>query len=242
MKLNKIKSSNYRLVKLKLIKTKVYKKPLDQFINIEDISIRLKKALHIIYKYHINNKKILFIGTPINVDLKFQNILKSTKHTLIPEALWLNGLITNQRSCFKYLSKNQKTLSNKISKLLFKIRNKSDLIVILNSLNNSSALNEGYTSKIPVISMNYNLEEIDFKTSYKVFGNFQFKKKKVRDTFVYSLLTAIFKKANQDLKQNKISNFVLPQTFNTNQKLIKKYTNKNSAYNHKKLHYENKKK
>lgn len=200
MKINKVKSYNYKLVKLKLIKTKVYKKKPSHFVKIEDISNRLKKALHIIYKYHINNKKILFIGTPINVDIKFQNILKNTKHTLIPEALWMNGLITNQLSCFKYLSKNQKLINNKISELLFKIKNKSDLIVILNDSDNYLALNEGYLARIPIISINCDLEIANLKSSYKVSGNFQFKKKKVRDTFFYSILTAVFKKANKNLK------------------------------------------
>jgi ribosomal protein S2 len=228
MKINRIKSYNYKLVKLKLIKTKVYKKKLDHFIKIEDISNRLKKALHIIYKYHINNKKILFIGTPVNVDSKFQNMLKNTKHTLIPEALWMNGLITNQRSCFKYLSKNQKAINNKISKLLFKIKNKSDLIVVLNASNNSSALDEGYSARIPIISINYDVEGFDLKASYKVSGNFQFKKKKVRDTFFYSLLTAVLKKANQNLKQNKVPVPKFNQSFNKNKKQARNFAKASS--------------
>jgi ribosomal protein S2 len=200
MKINKIKSYNYKLLKLKLIKTKVYKKNHNNFTKIEDVSNRLKKALHIIYKYHINNKKILFIGTPVDIDIKFQKLLKNTKHVLIPESFWINGLITNQTSCFKYLSKNKEVIDKKMSEILFKIKNKSDLIVILDTLSNSTALTEGHLTRIPVISLNCNINISEIKSSYKVTGNFKFKKKKIRDFFFYSILTAIIKKANKNLK------------------------------------------
>jgi ribosomal protein S2 len=194
MKINKIKSHKFKLIKLNLIKTKVYKKKHNNFIKIENITNRLKKSLHVIYKYHVNNKKIVFIGTPININIKFKKMLQNTKHVLIPEALWMNGLITNQFSCFKYLSKNHKLINNKISEILFKLKNKSDLIVILNTSENKSALEESYLARIPTISINCDLNVTDLQSSYKVPGNFQFKKKKIRDTFFYSILTAILKK------------------------------------------------
>jgi len=200
MKINKTKSYKFKLVKLNLIKNKTYKKKHNNFIKIEDITNRLKKSLHIIYKYHINNKKIVFIGTPINIDPKFKKSLQNTKHVLIPKALWMNGIITNQFSCFKYLSKNQKLINNKISEILFKIKNKSDLVVILNTSENLNALEESYLARIPTISINCDLDITDLKSSYKVPGNFQFRKKKIRDTFFYSILTAVFKKANKNLK------------------------------------------
>lgn len=202
MKINKLKPYRFKLLKLNLIKTKSYKKKYNTFIKIEDITTRLKKSLHIIYKYHINNKKILFIGTPINIDPKFKKILQNTKHVLIPEMLWMNGILTNQFSCFKYLSKHQKLVNNKISEILFKIKTKSDLIVILNTSENLNVLEEGYLARIPVISINCDLNIKDFKSSYKVSGNFQFKKKKIRDAFFYSILTTIFKKANKNFKLN----------------------------------------
>jgi len=200
MKINKIQSYNYKLLKLKLIKTKVYKKNHNNFIKIENINNRLKKALHVIYKYHIHNKKILFIGTPIHLDMKFKKLLKNTKHILIPESLWMNGIITNRTACLKYLSKNQKLVNNKISTMLLNLKNKSDLIVILNTSNNYVALNEGYLTRIPIISLNCDLDISDVKSSYKIPGNFQFKKKKIRANFFYSILTAIFKKANKNLQ------------------------------------------
>ena len=198
MKINKVHSNKFKLLKLNLIKTKVYKKKHNNFIKIKDITSRLKKSLHVIYKYHINNKKILFIGTPINLNPEFKKILQNTKHLIIPKSLWMNGMITNKFSCFKYLSKNKKLINNRISKILFKIKNKSDLIVILNNSEIMNILEESYLARIPIVSINCNLDITDLKSSYKVPGDFKFKKKKIRDTFFYSILTAIFKKANRN--------------------------------------------
>jgi len=68
MKIEKIKNIKNKILKLKLIQTKIYdKKQYLNNIKIEDIEFRLKKILYIIYKYHISNKKILFIGNPLNL-------------------------------------------------------------------------------------------------------------------------------------------------------------------------------
>jgi len=202
MKINKIKSYNFKLLKLKLIKTKIYKKKHNDFIKIKSIANRLKKSLHIIYNYHKNNKKILFIGTLINSDARFKKFLRNTKHALVPELLWMNGSVTNKLFCFKYLSKNKKLVNRKISEILFKIKAKSDLIVVLNPLNNSSVINESYLARTPIISINYNFNStvIAIKSSYKIPGNFQFKKKKIRDAFLYSLIILVLKRADKNLK------------------------------------------
>lgn len=203
MKINKVTSYTSKLVKLKLIKTKIYKKNDHNFIKIEDIVSRLKKALHVIYKYHIQNKRILFIGTPLYFDEKLKNLIKNTKHLYIPESVWMNGILTNQQSCFKYLFKNQKSINRKISTILFKTKKKSDLIVIFNSLDNPNALNEGYLTRTPVISLN--LDKLDVKSSYKVPGNFKFINKKIRNNFFYSILSATLKKAQTNFKVQKYS-------------------------------------
>ena len=45
-------------LKLKLINKKTYKNKFEN-TSIEKIENTLKKALHVIYKYHLNNKRIL---------------------------------------------------------------------------------------------------------------------------------------------------------------------------------------
>ena len=105
MKLDNIKIYKNKIFKLKLIQTKIYKKSYNNFIKIEDINIRLKKALHVIYNYHINNKRILFIGIPMHIAPKLKKLLKNTKHLFIPEYVWMSGILTNQEAVIEaYLS------------------------------------------------------------------------------------------------------------------------------------------
>lgn len=200
MKINKTAAHKHKLLKLKLIKTKIYKKNHNNFIQIEDIVNRLRKALHVIYKYHANNKRILFVGSPLHIDSQLKKLIKNTKHTIIPESIWMSGLLTNKDACFKYLSKNQRSVNSKISEILFQVKKKSDLVVILNASSNTTALNEGYLTRIPVISLNCNLDITDPKPSYKIPGNFKFTQKKVRNTFFYSILSATLKKAKKNIK------------------------------------------
>ena len=91
-------------------------------------------------------------------------------------------------------------INKELSEILFKIKNKSDLNVILNTNTNTSALTESYLTKVPTISLNCDLDISEIKSSYKITGNFQFQKKKIRDFFFYSILTAVIKKANRNLK------------------------------------------
>jgi len=80
----KIKNQN-QLLKLKLIKTKIYKKNyIFTNLKIENIEYRLKKGLQIIHKYHIKNKKILFINNFLTIETKIKNLLKNTNHTFMP--------------------------------------------------------------------------------------------------------------------------------------------------------------
>ena len=67
MKLKQINHFKYKFLKLKLIKSKFYKslvknQTVSQYNKIlEQIEVRFKKNLQIIYEYHINNKQILII-------------------------------------------------------------------------------------------------------------------------------------------------------------------------------------
>jgi ribosomal protein S2 len=197
MKIKKIAQYQNKLLKLKLSQSKIYNKK--HYINntkLEDIEYRLKKAFHIIYKYHVFKKKILFVGIPIRLN---QKTLKNTGHFLIPETFWRNGLLTNKISFFKHLSKSKK-IKNKVSKFLFQLKKNIDLIVLLNESTNKSAQNESYLAKIPTISLNSELDIQKNKTNYKIPGNFQFFNKKIRDNFFYSILTAILKKGKKTKK------------------------------------------
>ncbi len=192
---SEIKKYKNKILKLKLIQTKIYKNNFqNKPIKIEDISSRLKKVFTIIYNYHINNKTILFVGTPIDLGIKIKQLLNKTNHFFIPESIWLSGILTNLESCRKYLSKNTKSINNKTYEVFFKMQKHSDLIVIFNYSSNQKAIVEAYLAKLPVICLNCNLDITNSSLSYKVPGNFKFKKKKVRNMLVYAILAAILKK------------------------------------------------
>jgi ribosomal protein S2 len=197
MKINKLPNYKNKLIGLKLIQTKIYKKNSKNSIKISDIIPRIKKAIFLIYKYHINNKRILFVGTPVNFNKKLKISLKNTKHVFIPESIWVNGILTNKESCFKNLTKNRNSNENRILEILLPLRKKSDLIVILDSSSNQNVLNEAYATEIPTITLNHNLDITDERSEYKIPGNFVFTKKKIRDNFFFSILNTTFEKANR---------------------------------------------
>lgn len=199
MKIEKIKNNKNKILKLKLIQTKIYdKKQYLNNIKIEDIEFRLKKILYIIYKYHISNKKILFIGNPLNLTFEIQNLLKNTKHLFIPTSIWIPGALNNKKFYNMYLAKNQRDINNRISEILFQIKKNIDLVIILNENYNLDILNEAYTARIPTISLNSNLNTHWNKPTYKVPGSFQFiNKKKIRNDFFFQILFATLKKGNK---------------------------------------------
>ena len=196
---NTIKYQN-KLLKLKLIKTKIYKKNYP-FMNlkIEDIEYRLKKGLQIIYKYHINGKKILFVGNSSTVETKMKILLKNTKHLFIPEYSLLNGVITNKQQFSTDLSK--KSSYNQTPKL----KNKHHLIVICGKQINNNILSEGYKAKIPIIFLGSNLDIFNIKSSYKIPGNFLLAKKKMISHFLLALLEAIFRKSKTSILKKNIT-------------------------------------
>jgi ribosomal protein S2 len=224
MKIRKIKKFQYTLLKLNLIKEQVYKKKIqknnyDDVLNVktEIIELHFKKALQIIYKYHINCKKILFIGVPQNFQKKFSNVLKYTKHIAIPESIWVNGLLSNRSAIFRHLYlKRQKNiekkirLKNKTIYFLISVIKQPNLIVVFNQDLEKNALNETYKLKLPIITLNNNLF-FDTKSSYKIPGNFQSIYKKNHHA-VFLVLTSILKK-NPDYYKQKYKNLNLKKQY-----------------------------
>lgn len=198
MKIEKKLKYKNKLLKLKLLQTKIFEKKHHlNNITLEDIEYRIKKALHVIYKYHFNDKKILFVGDGISIYNNIRLLLKNSKHVWIPESVWVNGMLTNPSANFKHVTKNRKTINNDLSKILLKLKKKSDLVVVLNHSTNINVLKESYRTKIPVIFLNNSLNILDSRPSYKIPGTFKFSQKKIRNTFFYSILAATIKKASQ---------------------------------------------
>lgn len=176
-----------KLLKLKLIQTKTYKKTwiLNSF-NIEDIEYRLKRSLQIIKKYHINGKKILFMTSFSTT--KLNHLLKRTKHSVKNE----------------YFSTNEKTNN----KYFYLSKDNYNLVVIFGEWSNKSFIDESYKRKIPIIFIGQPLNIFDTTLNHKVPGNFSFHGKKIRKNLFLLLLKNIitkkygFKK-NYDFKKKK---------------------------------------
>lgn len=197
MKITTLHKYKTKLLKLKLLKTKIYKSQKNfDYLLLKNMETRLKKALHIIYRFHAANKKILFIGTPIELNSQTRQLLKDKKHSFVPESVWMNGIITNSGPSFKHLLKQHAISSNKTSKFLFNLKNQANLIVVLNEKFNITALEESSLKRIPTISLNANFNLLNSALStYKVSGEYSFVKKKTRNNVFFLLLNSLLKKA-----------------------------------------------
>lgn len=195
MKLKKIKTFNFKLIKLEIIKSKIYLQK-NMLLNntsillnkLEVIELALKRALHVIYSYHINNQKICFVGVPKNSHNFFSKILSKTNHVFIPENIWANGILSNQISIFKYIKKNE----TDILRLLLQLKVKPNLIVLFNNKSSSNILQETKNLRIPIIILNIK-ESPDFNFLFEIPGDFRFVHKKLNNLF-FVLLNSILKK------------------------------------------------
>ena len=204
MKIKRIIAKPNKLFSLKLLKTKIYTEKKLNTIKIKMLKLSFKKAFHIIYKFHIMNKKILFVGTPIKENKQIKQLLKNTTHTFLPKSVWIDGAISNSSSIIKHLFKRHKlkNLSKKKSTVLFRLNRKYDLIVILNNSLNKTALKESLNKRVPIISVNYYLNSLSFNPStYKILDNFNSDRNKTRNHYFYTILNTIFKKAKKNKKK-----------------------------------------
>ena len=203
MKITTLKKYKTKLLKLKLLKTKTYRNEKNfDYLLLKNIETRLKKVLHIVYRFHAANKKILFIGTPLKLNDQIKKLLKNKKHSYIPESIWMSGIITNSKSSFQHLIKQHAINKDKTSKFLFNLKNQADLIVVLNEGSNLAALEESSVKRIPTISLNVNSNSTNSDLSiYKAIGDYNLTKKTIRDNFFFLLLNSILKKAEQARKQ-----------------------------------------
>jgi ribosomal protein S2 len=176
MKIKKVKIK--QLLKLNLLKSKVYEQPIKKMkfnnlidANLNQIVVDIKKVLQIIFQYHKADKRILFLGFPNKLESR---VNQSTKHIAIPKNFNIQGVISNYNSkSFKSdRNSNQAWLKNSSKFLLPKLSKKLDLIVLFNHDNNETILSEAGVAKIPVIFFGTNFGSQNF-ASYKVEGNFK---------------------------------------------------------------------
>lgn len=214
MKIVKIAKKQTKLLNLYELETQIssYKKKLFNYVLRKDLEFKFKNALNIIYKFHSENKKILFLGTPLKLNKQLKELFKNTNHSFIPEKIWLGGILTNTKSIFKFLFKKYFKKNRNNLKFLFSLTSKNNLIVILNESLNTNPLKEFSKKRIPTISLNYNIMNLgNYSSAYKIKQNFNNIENKSINTLFFSILTTTLKKAEKvrikkikfDLKRRK---------------------------------------
>lgn len=168
MKIKKIVKSKSPLIKLKLLRTKNYKKNYSMInLKIEDIQYRFVKSLKILHKYNSKNKKISFLNTAPTIAITLKRLLKKTKHIYA--------------SNYLLLKKNSNFLQ-------------SDLFITLTKKIDTVILKKSHQIKIPniVIANSCSLKKFDFGKNYKILGDLLLKKSQHFLFFIF--LYSIFKK------------------------------------------------
>jgi hypothetical protein len=211
MKLNKInfKNNTGKLLDLKLFKTNMFSAKKVNTIKIESIQLHLKNFFYIINKFHLCNKKILFIGTCLEESKCLKFLLMKSRHIFLPGSVWKNGAISNSLAITKHLFKRHQFNTSEKQKLdsLFNITNNYNLIVILDEKSiDSSILKESLAKRVPMISLNCKDPALtSFSATYKVLGNLTSKYKNSRNNIIYSGLNSIFKKHEKKIGYSKTS-------------------------------------
>jgi len=189
MKLKKIRIKKYKLMRLYLIKYEAYIKD-SSFMFVSDsildrLEIGFKKALFIIYQYHVFNKKILFIGLPYSRNQKILRVFLNSNHIFMPRSVWQPGFISNK----DLGSKNSKKKGDFQKKL--ELKENPSLVVIFNEDQLSNIVSEILKLSIPIIYFGNSIKGFE-GISYFIKGNFV--KKKMKNFFQF-LMYSILKQA-----------------------------------------------
>jgi ribosomal protein S2 len=200
MKLIKNKINSKKIFKLHLIKSKTYEQPMKKKtfkslpnIAIRDIILNFKKSLNLIFKYHKNNKRILFVGNPkviedkINNDTIHTSVQNYDKNTL-NKGVITNNLIANSVKLNKYLFKNNKFILSKWLK-------KPELIVIFKKQQDNNLIKESTVSKIPVIEFNCNLKRNNWNYNYSIPGNLNLTENKIINNIYFIVFNSLLNRS-----------------------------------------------
>jgi len=200
MKVDKIENKKYKLFKYNLLKLQIYSKHSHEFTNdlLEFLESHLKQTLKIIYEYHINHCRILFVGFPFTSETSQLKFIHNINHSFISEKSWISGVFRNRFSILSYLKFSQSQNTSKNIMSLLSVKTKPHLVVLFNQNLETIVINEFYKAKIPILSFGCS-SSTDSKITYKIPGNLNFYKKNLQTIYFflfYSLLKQrpIFKK------------------------------------------------
>ena len=176
MKIRKVKIK--QLLKLNLLRSKVYEQPIkkmkfDNLIdsNLNQIIVDIKKVLQIIFRYHQIEKRILFVGLPYKLESR---INQYTRHVAIPKTFDVQGMISNPnwKSLKSGRNSTQIQLKEMSRFLLPKLTKRLDLIVLFEHDKSKIIFSEAEVAKIPLVSFGTDSNTLN-TASYRVEGNFK---------------------------------------------------------------------
>jgi ribosomal protein S2 len=200
MKLEKIKIKYKRLFELHLIKSRIYEQPIKKNMSenlpdadLSNIMLNFKKALQVIFKYHSNNKRILFLGVPKVIETTLNS---QTNHTAVSNSFNIKRLQLSKSI------KNSVRFSSRIAatakaSVLPKLNSKPDLIVLFDQSfldsKYEAIVKEAYIARIPVIKFNDTLQERYWKHCYGVPGNLNSSSTKTIDNIFFTIVNSMLK-------------------------------------------------
>jgi len=205
MKIKKVKIK--QLLKLNLLKSKVYEQPIKKMkfnnlidTNLNQIVVDLKRILQIIFQYHQTNKRILFLGLPHKLESAINQL---TKHVAVPKDFNIQGMISNYNSkSFKTHKNLDKAWLRTYSKFLLpKLSKRLDLIVLFNHEKSKAIASEAAAAKIPVVLFGTD-SDLQNAALYSVEGNFKTILTDYNKNIFFIGLNCLFKKHKMKRKPN----------------------------------------
>lgn len=186
------------LITFRLLENKVTNYAYDN-CNTINVRYRLKNALRILFRYHINGKRILFVGGKESVCCEVYTWLKKTNHYFIPSLAWLGGIISNLKENFPFekMYIPGKYEFNAIEMKKFtRMKNKSHIIVAFDEIVDKEIIPEISRLKVPFITFNSALNAHNLCSDYKIQGNFMNPFSIGCENLLIDLLQSFIKKSN----------------------------------------------
>ena len=150
MKVKKLETKNSESIQFQALKISNEKRPyINSHLKSQSIKTLLNKLFHIIVKYDIHNKNILFVGFPTY----FSKTLTSSNHLKTPTFRHRSSYTANKDFHF-----NSNKSDLKKTRLNSKLKKNIDLIIVYNSTSNSAVITESYLSNLPVIGINKKID------------------------------------------------------------------------------------
>lgn len=154
-----------------LLKTKAFNNSTNQKtdkIANSDLSrflTNLKKTFSIIYQFNKLGKRILFVGTPKELNLK---INKQTLHTSVSRRSNLHGVVSG-RANYNLKDVKKRHKHNLSPEELFpKLKKKPDLVVLVAHSKQKILIQECLVAKVPLISFHFGRVDSLLKHEYTV--------------------------------------------------------------------------